>query len=98
MTDQINDPEAKAASQVAFAVGLLLTKLVPVVKAKVPSFKHSKLHPFEDCCKTLMKNADVFFPNPEVRESAMILLRRASFIPERVASMVGIFYVLKQCF
>lgn len=91
MSDQEDDPVTKAAAQVTVATSLLVAKLLPVVKNKVPGFKPSKLHEFDDCCKAILKNPDVFFPDPEVREAAKAQLERASLIQQRVSLLVIIF-------
>ena len=91
MSDLEDDPVAQAGARVAVSIGVLLGKLLPVVKNKVPGFKPTKLHEFDDCCKAILRKPDVFFPDPEVRKAAKVHVQRASLIPERVACQVGFF-------
>ena len=94
MSDLEDDPVAQAAARVALSIGVLLVKLLPVVKNKVPGFKPTKHYEFDDCCKAILRKPDVFFPDPEVRKAAKVHVQRASLIPERVSCLVGPFYCL----
>ena len=79
---------AEAAGKVAQVVSLLHSRLKAVLKDKIPDVKMEK-NDFSGCCETIEKNADVFFPDPELRKAAKVHLQHASLIPKRVFHQVG---------